>query len=66
MIVLARITTITKHDWSANKRVFFANFALKEALPRPVEQTEIMAMNDKPRRAGISLDDVFRFRTGVF
>lgn len=56
----------TEHDRRADEGVFFADFAFEEAFPRPVEQAEIAAVDDEPGRADVSLDDVFRFRAGVF
>lgn len=56
----------TEHDRGADEGVFFADFALEEAFIRPMEQTEVTAVDDEPRRAGVGLDDVFELRAGVF
>lgn len=56
----------TEHDRGADEGVFFADFALEEAFIRPMEQTEVTAVDDEPRRAGVGLDDVFEFRASVF
>ena len=60
------IAAIRKENRSANKRIFFANFTLEEAFPGPVKKSEIVAVNDEPRRASVGLDDIFGLRVGVF
>lgn len=56
----------TKENGSANKGVFFADFALQKAFPRPVEKLEVAAVNHEPRRTGVGLDDVFGLGASVF
>lgn len=53
-------------DGRADEGEFFADFALEEAFVGPVEQAEVVAMNDEPGRAGVGLDDVFGLGVGVF
>ena len=60
------VTSIAEEDWGADERIGFADFAFQKAFPRPVEQAEIMAVDDKPRRVGVGLDDVFWLWMGVF
>ena len=60
------IAAIRKENRSANKRIFFANFTLEEAFPGPVKKAEVVAVDDKPWWAGVSLDDIFGLRVGVF
>lgn len=55
-----------EHDGGAEEGVGLAEFVFEETFPGPVEQAEVVAMNDKPRRAGVGLDDVFRLGAGVF
>lgn len=61
-----RVITIAEHDRGTDEWIFFADFAFKEALVRPVEQAEVATMDDKPRRTSVGLDDVFELRAGVF
>lgn len=34
---LGLVVSVTKHNWCADEGVFFADFALEEAFPGPVE-----------------------------
>ncbi len=66
VIAILAVATEGKENWRADEGVLFADFALEEAFPGPVKQTEVAAMDDEPRRAGVGLDDVFGLGTGVF
>lgn len=67
-MIVATVLVVTEgeENWSAYEGIFFADFALEEALIGPVEQTEVAAVDDEPGWASVGLDDVFEFRAGVF
>lgn len=67
-MIVTTILVITEgeENWSADEGVFFADFAFEEAFIGPVKQAKVATVDDEPGRAGVSLDDVFEFRAGVF
>ena len=60
------VGAVAEHNWRADERKFFADFAFKEAFPRPVKQTKIAAVNDEPWRADVGLDNILRLRASIF
>ncbi len=63
---LRLIGAVAEHDRRTDEGVFFADFAFKEAFPRPVKQTKIAAVNDEPWRADVGLDNILRLRASIF
>ena len=55
-----------EEDWRAAEVEGFAQAALEVAFVAPVEETEVAAVNDEPRWAGIGLNHVAKLGMGVF
>ena len=54
-----------EENGGADEGVGLAELVFEEALPGPVKEVEVVAVDDEPGGSGVGLDDILRLRMGI-